>query len=83
MGFVHVRGMVKNGTVSPYSTGAVFTLPPGYRPMVDCLFATVSCEAGGTPSFSVAYVRADGKVEAGYGFNAWFCFNGISFKAEQ
>jgi hypothetical protein len=58
MGFVHTRGLCKNGT-----SGVCFTLPEGYRPSKDLLFTLyhfdyntnpgrVSISSGGTFTFS-------------------------------
>lgn len=63
LGFVEVRGMIKDGVI----TGVVLTLPSGYRPGGDLYFSTVSNLA-----FGGIIVKADGDVVAQVGNNAWF-----------
>lgn len=73
-GFVHLQGTAKSGTVG--GTGVVWTLPNGYRPALDVSFAVESNNAHGR-----CIIRSTGLVVAEVGSNAWFCFDGISFKA--
>lgn len=64
-GMVHIKGMVKSGTIS--ATLPVFTLPLGYRPPKAVLFATASNNA-----FGRITVLANGNVLAEVGSNVWF-----------
>lgn len=75
LGFVHLKGLVKSGTVGAVP---VFTLPAGYRPSKQNLFPTVANENHGT-----IYVRPDGVVQVTFGSNAYVSLSGITFKAEQ
>lgn len=74
MGFVHIKGMIKGGTISA-STQA-FTLPVGYRPAKKESFVVNSNWA-----FGVIRVTSDGKVLCENGTNAFFYLDGITFKA--
>ena len=74
MGFVHIKGMVKGGTVSA-STQA-FTLPDGYRPAKKECFVVNS-----NWDFGVVRVDSGGKVLCEKGSNAFFYLDGITFKA--
>ena len=72
MGFVHLKGLVKNGVI-----GAVlFTLPVGYRPAENQHFGTASNNAYGQ---SVVYSTGD--VNLDRGSNVWVTISGITFKA--
>lgn len=73
-GTVHVRGLVKSGTLG----SAAFTLPAGLRPATDQYFANVSNGA-----FGYTIVHANGDVVPFAGSTTWFSLCGISFKAEQ
>jgi hypothetical protein len=70
-GMVHLRGMVKNGTMGQ----AIFTLPLGYRPPGGSHFPVASNDAWGE-----AYIDISGNVIPAAGSNAWFCLNGIIFR---
>lgn len=70
MGIVHIRGLVKSGTVSTGSTGTVFTLPLGYRPSLALAFAVDSNGAHGQ-----LLVGVDGSVKAAAGSNVAFGLN--------
>lgn len=72
-GFVHLRGLVKSGTIST----AIFTLPVGYRPTAEHAFAVESNATIGT-----CRVQADGNVMANSGNNAWFSLSGVHFRAD-
>ena len=72
LGFVHLKGLVKDGTIGQ----AVFTLPAGYRPANTVLQSTVSNSAAGA-----SYIYATGAVNAQIGNNAWFSLEGITFYA--
>lgn len=74
VGVVHLRGLVKNGTIGT----AIFTLPAGYRPIRRQLFTTSSNGALGRCD-----VEANGNVLANAGNNAWFSLDGLTFLAEQ
>lgn len=69
-GFVHLRGMVKSGTL----TLAAFTLPAGYRPSANVNFACVSNGA-----FGQCFVDSSGNVMPQTGSNIYFDFGGITF----
>jgi hypothetical protein len=73
-GFVHLRGFIKNGSVS----AAAFTLPAGYRPAYDVYAPVVSSGA-----FGYCIVTQAGLVMAYNGSSSWFSFAGITFLAEQ
>lgn len=75
LGWVHLTGLVKSGTMAT----AIFTLPVGYRPALERRFATVS-NATSTPS--AINIGSDGGVVASLGGNTWFSLEGFSFKAE-
>lgn len=77
MGFVHLKGLVKNGT-----SGVIFTLPVGYRPANNerPIYAVMSgatigrCDVNGTT----------GAVTATSPYSAsWFSLSGITFRAEE
>jgi len=70
-GYVHLRGLVKNGTI----TAAIFTLPAAYRPSNAQIFATVANDA-----FARVTIDTAGNVQATVGSNAFFSLNGISFR---
>lgn len=73
LGFVHLRGLIKSGTVGQ----SAFTLPVGYRPSVRTLFASMSADV-----ICRIDVVTDGTVFMGTGCNnAWVSLNNISFKA--
>lgn len=65
-GFVHVEGMIKNGTINT----AYFTLPVGYRPA-----KAVALPIGVPSGVSYCYVNADGTIQHGGGSTTW---NGFS-----
>lgn len=73
-GYVHLKGMVKNGVIGQ----AIFTLPVGARPLTKYLMATISNSVIGRLD-----VYPSGAVIASNGSNAWFSIDGITFKAEQ
>ena len=70
-GVVHLRGVVKSGTVGQ----AIFTLPIGYRPANDELYAVVSNDV-----FGSCNVTSAGNVVAYTGSNVYFCMDGITFR---
>lgn len=75
-GIVHLKGLVKSGTVG--SGYAIFILPAGYRPAEQHIFATISNSA-----IARCDVSNDGWVRTPIGSNLWFSLSGLSFKAEQ
>ena len=73
-GVVHLRGLVKSGATT---TGTViFTLPAGYRPTSDWIFALVANDLLGQ-----CRVDTSGNVKYWTGSNFWFSLDGISFAA--
>lgn len=73
-GMVHIRGLVKSGTVPD---SVVFTLPVGYRPANNHIFS-----ADGNSVIERVDVNPDGNVYARCASNAWISIE-CSFKAEQ
>lgn len=75
LGYVHLKGLVKSGTIGY----AIFQLPVGYRPAKRYLFSTST-----NPN---AYARLDiqvtGNVDPITGSNNYYSLDGITFKAEQ
>jgi hypothetical protein len=71
-GVVHLRGIVKSGTVNT----AVFTLPAGYRPANTEQYAIYTGSTVG-----VVEILATGDVIAQVGNNTDFRFDGITFRA--
>lgn len=69
-GMVHVRGIVKNGTVGL----AIFQLPAGYRPLTQQRFAVPSNNA-----FGYAQAASDGNVSLQVGSNAWAQLDTMKF----
>lgn len=72
LGFVHLRGVVKSGTVDQ----AIFTLPAGYRPI-----ATVySLNANGASSYTgIVNVSPTGVVKNDTGTNAYQSLDNVVF----
>lgn len=73
MGFVHLRGRVKDGTISSY----FMVLPVGYRPT-----NTQSYVVDSNGSFGRLVVSSDGAVNCVVGSNVFVSIDGITFKAE-
>lgn len=73
LGFVWIKGLVKSGT-----SGLIFTLPAGYRPIKRNLFAT----ATNSNVFGRADVDPSGQVIATTYSNTWFSLDTIRFRAE-
>lgn len=71
LGFVHLCGLVKNGTI----TASVFALPVGYRPLAAVYQIVVSNNAVG-----VVDIRTNGDVIAQVGNNTHFSLEGIGFR---
>ncbi len=78
MGTVHLRGLVKLGTVSYTTTGTIFLLPAGYRPLKELIYATAAADA-----FGQVRIGSNGEVRFVQGSNAWVTLEGITFRAEQ
>ena len=72
-GMVHLRGLIKNGTVG----AAAFTLPTGYRPASQELMNAIT--------FGEVNARVDiattGNVVITSGNNLWLSLDGIKFRA--
>lgn len=69
MGFVHLRGRIKNGTLG----GPAFSLPLGYRPINDLRFPVVSND-----SFGYIWIRKGGNCYL-YGSNVFVDLGEIIF----
>ena len=79
LGFVHLRGLIKNGNIA-----TIFNLPSGYRPVGQCLFFA-PCNHTPTPPVSarIDIIPSTGAVNlVSYetlGNNAWVSLDGIMF----
>lgn len=71
LGIVHIRGLVKDGTLP----GTIFVLPESYRPAYYMVFSTSSVSA-----FGEARVAPTGEVSANVGNNGWFSLDVINFR---
>lgn len=71
-GHVHLRGLIKSGTINT----AAFTLPPGYRPEYREVFSAVANAA-----VAQLDVNTAGQVIPVAGSTTWFSLSGITFKA--
>lgn len=71
LGIVHLKGIIKDGTI----TSAAFTLPVGYRPPKIEWHAVMSNGA-----FGYCTVSSDGQVIPQAGNNASFSLDGITFR---
>lgn len=72
LGIVHLRGLMKDGTVG----SSAFTLPPGFRPALAETFAIISNAA-----FGRLDVLADGTVTPiAPSSNLWVSLNGVTFR---
>lgn len=69
-GVVHLRGLVRNGTVA----GIITTLPEGYRPSQRILTTVVSSD-----NYARLDIQPNGSVNMSGGSNAWVSLSGISF----
>jgi hypothetical protein len=74
---VHLRGMIKSGTVQVNSTGTAFVLPAGLRPKLINDFAVTANGA-----YGAVRVYPSGWVNVVAGNNAYVSLDGISFDAE-
>lgn len=70
-GWVHLRGLIKSGTV----TSAAFTLPAGYRPDARVVLSAVSNGAFGQVDVTTA-----GDVIPMVGSSTSFSLDGVSFR---
>jgi len=77
-GVVHVRGVVKSGTVSP-TTGTVFTLPVGFRPTAIVYTSALTSDGNNVLTLGYAAVLANGEVRVGVGNNAFVALD-LSFR---
>ena len=75
-GRVHLRGMIKSGTVGAASA---FTLPESYRPPHRLLFGTIS--NGGVGRVDI--LTSGGVRPLTPSNNTWVTLDGISFRADQ
>lgn len=73
-GVVHLRGMVKNGSLA----APAFTLPAGCRPEADNLLSVVSNGA-----FGVVTVQASGDVHMTSVNSTYVSLDGLTFRAAQ
>lgn len=71
-GFVHLKGLLRNGSVG----SAAFALPLGYRPEGTMRQPTISNDI-----WSVTHLSPAGNVSPTVGVNTWFDFSGINFRA--
>lgn len=76
-GIVHLKGLVKGGTIGGSST--IFTLPVGYRPAKRELQIVASHPNG---SVGRCDILSNGQVLAYHGNSGWFSLDGITFKAD-
>lgn len=82
-GIVHLRGLIKGGNInrSP-PTGTIFILPAGYRPQYHQICMTSTYEGGAPTNIGGRIdIHPDGQVVAWAGYNAWFCLDGVTFRA--
>ena len=75
MGIVHLRGLVKRGTIKKH----IFTLPAGYRPQrrelhVACTWSNASGRVD---------ILTNGQVLPVAGSNKWISLDGITFRAAR
>lgn len=77
-GFVHLKGMIKSGTVP----STAFILPKGYRPLDQIMFVVVSADAT-TQVIGTFEISADGIAAVTSGKNNWLSLEGLTFRAEQ
>jgi microcystin-dependent protein len=78
MGFIHLRGIVKSGTVG----ATMFTLPAGYRPSY--LQGMTVPSNNGVTVIGWINILATGEVQAiSPSGNSWLSLDGITFMAEQ
>lgn len=76
LGFVHLRGLIKNGTDGT----SMFTLPAGYRPEYRELLAGASEDHYGRIDVTTAGQVIPSATTTAPG---WVCIDGLTFKAFQ
>lgn len=77
-GVVHLRGVVRNGTMA----ANLFVLPVGYRPANRELFVAYSAtQSSFTPTLGRVDVLANGEVYMSSGGNGFFSLDGLTFRA--
>ena len=74
LGWVHIRGMVKLGTVGTI----IFTLPAGYRSSGNIQVPTVCNDL-----FGSLFINTLGEVYHNTGSNAWCTITDVTFLAEN
>jgi hypothetical protein len=77
-GYVHIIGLIKNGTINTVA----FTLPVGYRPVYNVVAAT-RCYNGVTYFDAHMDINTNGDVFLSAAGNAWFSLNIPPFRIEQ
>jgi hypothetical protein len=81
MGIVHLRGLVKGGTIQ----ATIFTMPAGYTPEFRELFIVASSMPTATATRGSGHGRvdilSDGQVLVWEGTNDWLSLDGITFRA--
>jgi hypothetical protein len=77
LGWVHVKGLVQNGT------GTIAVLPAGYRPAQQYLTIAMAAQ-GGAHTFGRIDVHADGSIVVGFpnGAIQWISLDQLYFKAQ-
>lgn len=80
-GFVHLRGLIRNGALN----SGVFTLPAGYRPEFNCMHACIASPNVGirVDVQSAGLVFVSGAAAGTSASNAYVSLDGISFKQFQ
>jgi hypothetical protein len=71
-GIVHLRGLIKDGTLA----SAAFVLPAGYRPVNQEDFCQITSGGAGR-----CLIYAAGSVIPQTGGNSWYSLAGITFRA--
>ncbi|MBW5447438.1 hypothetical protein GE107_15375 [Cohnella sp. CFH 77786] len=81
LGIVHLRGLIKSGTVSPGTI--LFYLPKGYRPSLNLAFGALNYDGSTIKSIELA-ISTSGAVSLSINSgNVYLSFEGITFLAEQ
>lgn len=75
-GIVHLRGLVKDGTIGQ----AIFQLPVGYRPAAYVEVHAVSSHDGANELSGRCDIELGGNVIAQTGGNYYFSLDGITFR---
>lgn len=76
-GWVRFRGLLKGGTAN--ITVALFTLPPGYRPLFQHIFAVNTYLSGYEGKMGRVDVRANGEVLVINANSGWLSMDGVAF----